>query len=424
MKNSILFFLFILPAFVNAQQKSDSSFYHNKYDGDGLSAIGFPTNKLTITPWFHSFSTSTAVPSSFTNAFIFPGFIDESLKSNAFKRLQSTNIFGGELSGGISLNFIPDTGKESHHTAVGFIYNTQVIQSAQFSSDLFKLVFEGNASYSDKVANFNNSGYFAMSYQTFKLSYLKRSKRSQFRVSAGIARGLSTTQVNLQRGSLYTQPEGEFLDLAWKGNYIQSGNGSNQFKNSPSFGPALDLLLQFRLKSNGVLSVTIQDLGFINWNQETSQYTRDTSFRFTGVKLTNLVSFSDSAFVFGDTLLNKLRGDNSTAPFMQHLPASLQLKYTHLLTGKWMASGAVQYRLVPGYMPFSSIQLVRNLRNNRSVGFTLNYGGYGKFQTGLHAVLIETEHHYLKIGTLFNEGFIAPKRLSGNGVLISYSLSL
>jgi hypothetical protein len=423
-KKSILSLFICLPAFLFAQQNTDSSIYFRTINGDVLSTIEFPENKVNISTWFSAFSSSNAMPSAFTNAFIFPNFIDEELKSNVVKRLKSRNTFGGELSSGFAFNFVPDSVGDSKNTALGIIYNAQLIQTAQFSPDLFKLIFKGNASYSDQVAGFNNSGYFAMSYQTLKFSFLQRSENIRFRISAGIARGLSTTQVKLNSGNVYTQSEGEYLDLAWKGNYIQSTNGSNQFKNTPSFGPAIDLSLQVRIQSSGFLSLIVQDLGFINWNQNTTRYERDTSFRFTGVQLSNLLSFSDSTAIIGDTLLNKLRGDQINTSFMQQLPASFQVKYAQRITERWLATGSVQYRLAPGYMPFSSVQLARNFKHNRSIGLTLSYGGYGKFQSGLQAILIQTKHHYLKIGTLFNEGFIAPKKHSGNGITLSYSFSL
>jgi hypothetical protein len=75
---------------------------------------------------------------------------------------------------------------------------------------------------------------------------------------------------------------------------------------------------------------------------------------------------------------------------------------------------------MPGFIPLTEANISKGFGKNRSIKFTLAYGGFGQLQSGLSAVVFSNHHHSLRIGTVFNEGFISPSSLSGAGIQIHY----
>lgn len=367
---------------------------------------------------------SNSVPSAFSNTFLFPKFIDEGLKQEAFSKLKPMNRFGAEYSTEGAVSFHPDSTWKAGGQFIRISFAQKQLYALGFSEDLFRVVFGGNAAYADRRANFDNSSFYGISYQTLKAGFFKNVNKITLGVSLGIARGLSHTNLRVKSGNLYTDAAGEYLDVAFNGSYLESGIVSNQLHVTPSYGGLMDLLFVVRPGKNWNLFAEVKDFGFINWNESTSLLSRDTAFRFTGVQVNDLFDFGDSSIVFGDTLLKKIKGDEVTGVSMRALPATFRLSATKIINNWWRAGVSAQYRNIPSYTMQYELSLKRVLMSGMAFGINCYYGGFGKFNTGLEATLLNNGRHYLMLGTMFNEGLISAKKAAGSGFMLRYSYNL
>jgi hypothetical protein len=391
-----------------------------------------PWNKVNVELYAKGSSNSNAIPSSFSNAFVNPKFIDNDLKSKAYDRLNGMGRFGLEIDYGVEALFFPDSTWNDNQQALSISAGRQLVYGAEFTEDLLRTVFSGNAAYADQTASFDNSKLYAIGYQYFKIGYRKNlyKERLGFFTNFGFARGLNHTDIQLNSGSLYTEPSGQWLDLAWDGSYFTSTRSSNRLGESPSNGYLMDLGFHKYLDKKYLwkLSASVKDLGFITWNAQSDNFKRDTSFRFTGLQFYDVLNYDDTTLVVGDSLLNRLRGAEEKASEMKLLPFQLQAELRYLAdpkTGRLLLTAGARYRRIPGMRVEYSLKSNYRFVNGKPfyLNFGFSYGGFGGLNSNLG---FEYKHkrHRLQIGTMYNEGFITSKALSGNGFYFSYMILL
>ncbi len=241
---------------------------------------------------------------------------------------------------------------------------------------------------------------------------------------------MNHTDIQLNSGSLYTEPSGQWLDLAWDGSYFTSTRSSNRLGENPSNGYLMDLGFHKYLDKKYIwkLSASVKDLGFITWNAQSDNFKRDTSFRFTGLQFYDVLNYDDTTLVVGDSLLNRLRGAEEKASEMKLLPFQLQAElrfFADPKTGRLLLTAGARYRRIPGMRVEYSMRGNYRFVNSKPfyLNFGFSYGGFGGLNSNLG---FEYKHkrHRLQIGTMYNEGFISPKSLSGNGIYFSYLILL
>ena len=376
-------------------------------------------NKGVIRLWVNAYSQSNSVPSEFSNAFVFPEFITEEIKSEAFSRLKRHNRFGGEFNRGAELGFAPDSSWRAEGKQLSFRYKNSTLFGAAFGEDIFKLIFNGNKQFRDETATLDNTRLSSISFESLEFGFLKTNYNSLFSVHLGIVKGNALSSIDLAQGSLYTSPNGDLLDLAWQGDYTQS-SGGNRLKDNPSIGASLSLNFIQKLNDKWILKESVQDLGFVVWNSATRTSKIDTAFSFTGIQLGSILDISDSKIVLADSLENKVLGSDIRQSTMIALPTLVQFDVVRIFKNRISIGAGIKYRYMPGFIPLTEANISKGFGKNRSIKFTLAYGGFGQIQSGLSAVVFSNHHHSMRIGTIFNEGFISPSSLSGAGIQIHY----
>jgi hypothetical protein len=384
----------------------------------------FDSNGMVRTH-FHAFTQSNSLPSQFSNAFVFPQFIDEARKANAYNTLKPENRFGSEFSLEVLASFSPDSIWKSQGLQLRFGYEQQRFIASQYSSDLFHLLFSGNASYAGKTADLGNTDFTSMAYRSFKVGLLQRNKNGMFSLDFGLVQGQNFTQFKIDDAQLYTQEAGSYLDLTWKGNYYQSERESNKLKNQPSLGASISLEARQSYRGKWMFHELVKDLGFVNWNESTKQIQGDTSIRFSGIQFNDILNFDSYASInIGDTLLNKVRKDQIESKYLVSLPTLFRVEAFRLMPKKFTLGAAIQYRYIVGYKPLASLEIGKTFSQLRAIKIGFMLGGYGGFQTNLTCVLINNTDHCLSLGTCFNEGLLSPKKLAGAGFLLNYQIRL
>ena len=384
----------------------------------------FDSNGMVKTH-FHAFTQGNTLPTHFSNAFVFPQFIDESRKANAYNMLKPENRFGAELSLEVLASISPDSIWKSQGLQLRIGYDQQRFIAAKYTSDLFQLFFSGNASFAGKTADFGNTDFTSMAYKTFKVGMMQRNKNSMFSVDLGLVQGQNLTQIKLEEAQLFTQEAGSYLDLTWKGNYYQSERESNKLRNQPSMGASISLEARQSFRNKWMFRELVKDLGFVNWNESTKHIQGDTSIRFSGIQFNDILNFDQySSINIGDTLLNKVLKNEVEGKYLVSLPTLFRLEAFRLMPKKFTLGAAIQYRYIAGYKPLASIEIGKTFSQLSAIKIGFMLGGYGDFQTNLTCVLINNTNHCLSLGTCFNEGLFSPKKLSGAGFQLNYQIRL
>ncbi len=421
MMKTRLFYIFCLalPAFGVAQAlRSDSIYRVPEFHPAGRALFSLSAGGQTQ---------STTIPAAFSNRFIDPGFIDDVLKTSVEDRFKGDNRFGAAFGYSASALFFPDSSAKANGSALQISAGTESLFALRFSNDAFSLAFRGNEDFAGQSANLSNSSFYALRYNFFRLSYRKRFETWGFEAGLQAMRGVSNSDVRLEEASLFTDTSGTFLDVRWKGRIRSSSPGANAWNNYPSAGAALNLRFIYTPVSQRkwFVEASLNDFGFIHWNNQTNDIQRDTSFRFTGLWFGDVITFNDTNFVLGDSLLRRLRGNEEQAsgmrlfPFRLHTAVSFELSARH--NQRLMLEA--EYRALPGMRPQFTLGYNRQLGTHFELGIDAIYGGFGGLNSRFR-MAYRYKANQLSMVIFAPEGWIGAKRFSGNGIFIRYALDI
>src|SRR5690606_15866266 len=151
--------------------------------------------------------------------------------------------------------------------------------------------------------------------------------------------------------------------------YFMANNGS---------GLSLDLFYEGKLGNNSAVSVSVNDIGFINWDRPGDRLDIDSTMYFEGVEIQNVFTTDGSEFTdFIDSLdQNYLK--TSTAHYgLMGLPVNVSLAYTHALAGgKVQLQGGMQLRALNSFVPMIYARGIFYPHKRVMLGTMVGYGGY------------------------------------------------
>jgi hypothetical protein len=342
------------------------------------------------------------------------------MKNNAYDQLEElNNRFGFEYTRGVEALFSPDSSWKAEGKMIHVGYRNATLMGAAFGEDVFRLLFSGNKQYRGEIADLDNTEAKIIGFNTFEIGFTKHTDRFISNIAVGVVKGNSFSHLNIKEGGVFTSDQGEYLDIAWSGSFNRS-NMNNKLKEDPSLGMSINLNFAQKLNSKTVFRQEIKDLGFIVWNPSSQSANVDTSFRFTGIQFGYLLDISDSSIVIGDTLEAKIIGDDVRESQMLALPFRIDLEVLRSFNHNISGSFSVSYRYLPGFFPLTEASLSKTFGKNRSIRLALAYGGFGGFQTSLSAIAFSNHRNSLRVGTLFQEGFLNPSKWSGAGIQLFY----
>jgi hypothetical protein len=374
---------------------------------------------------------SNAVTSAFSNAFINPIFIDESLKETTYRRLETNNRFGLELEYGASLSFFPDSSWRANKHAIRVQYKQGEVFAAAFTNDVFRLFFGGNAAFADKTAALGPSAFYNLRSRSIYIDYLKVAKGMSFSFGLAVVQGNNLIDTRINEGSLYTSSDGSFLDLQWKGKaMLSNSNGVGESKSlSPGFATRVSIGRMFGRTKRWHLQLKAEDVGFINWNSGTTLINADTSVRFTGLQFNDLFNTEWGTVRPADSLRRIFTGRTISGNEMAALPwlVNTTLSYSGGNNANYMFLLDARYRKLPGMKPLLTAQFHKNLfehlstRLTGNIGFTV--GGFGKLNSQLGLNWWGNQQN-IRVDFIAMEGLMAPQKLSGTGIMLNYCLKL
>lgn len=379
------------------------------YDGKGAIRLGSEVSVQT-----------NGVPYDFGKAFVFPEFIDREKKDNAYSKLKGDNRFGALTEWQAQIIFPVDSASRAKGSHLSVRYRENSAYTGKFGDDAFKLLFDGNKQFAGQTADISGTELYFLAYRSFELGYVLTKPKALYSIHFGLATGRNFQQLKIEKGNLYTAEDGTYLDLNWNGSFFGSASRVDGFFNSRASGAIMSLEFKQLAGRKWVFTESLSDLGFMNWNPAGRVVSVDTAFRFTGIQLGNIFDLNVQTIVLGDTLEQKLLGDNVRENRMTALPFHLNICAERMFAGRWSGSVFIDYRYLPGFQPQAGLSARKGFGKQRSIRLIVSYGGFGGLQTGLDAVVFSNHHHSLNIGTIYNEAFFASKSAGSVGFRLFY----
>lgn len=368
---------------------------------------------------------SNGLSSDLVNKLVWGGYIDKKTKDESAKYLRAKNNFGIDLNYDLSA-FIK--GNNKFDFLVGF--KNQELLNATYTKDFFNLMFYGNQSYKGRFADLSNCNVNALRFQEVKFGAIMHKVDSvgKIGISLSFIKGeqlfyIKTNEVS----SLYTSVDGSELLFNSNFNMALSDTNTRGLGSFNGIGASADLFFETPYKSvigkRSVLIVNANNIGFIHWRNNSVQYSSDSTLRFRGYSVTNILDLKDSTIsrINGDSLLRNV-ANARTDNFNVNIPTNLLIINKIYFTEQFCGSVGFRYIFNANYKPYIFVEPEYRVKNV-TFGLHTGYGGYFRLNVGA-SVTWSSKGWYLKIGSNSLQGYVVPKSAFGQGVFFSFAKKL
>lgn len=368
---------------------------------------------------------SNAITNAFTQKFSRGGYIDEELKKSVLKKLHSSNRIGGNVNYGIYGSFKLDPNGKHKHTSLFFSVRDRTHFDAQFSKDLFRIGFYGNAAHAGQTANLGNFGLNNIVYQQLQFGVFSSKIDSAARWGVGVSflSGERYFAARASRAELYTALDGQYVNLNTNLSAFQSDTANDGILATNGLGASLELFFEAPFSTpvgKSIITASVADLGAIRFNEKTLMVEHDTMFNYQGFQIASLKDLKDSTLgtTLKDSISNiivpfKKQAYSVTLPATFHLSLSTQFKhYFHLTEGIRYVFNANNKLLA--YLTASFF-----IKQNYMLATTFAYGGYGTFNYGISTSIKLPKKFIVRAGSNNIEGFILPEKTTGQSAYFS-----
>jgi len=370
---------------------------------------------------------SDALQNAFVSRFIRGGHLDSITKGNAHKKLTAANLAGGSYAAGLTAFWGLKKNKFSFVTGlkqVEFFNST-------FSDDFFSMVFYGNKMFAGKTANIGGTTINHFKFQEVKLGLIwdKIDTTAQVGFSLSYLKGQNLFQLNTGTSSIFTAQDASEIYLNMHGSFTASDTAKNKQGLGAFNGHGLSAEFFAEMPYRGKLGpskfyISVNNLGFIQWNSKTLNLNFDTNYLYNGVAIDNL-------FQVSDTTIQQLSKDSITKNFIAttrekkatNLPTSFLLLHTIQFNKVFALTNGFRHIFQGNYKPYLFVEGEFTILKNLAATLHVGIGGYGKFTAGLN-VEYNYKMWYLRIGSNALQGYLAPKQTMGQGLFFSVSKKL
>lgn len=337
------------------------------------------------------FFASDAITNRFAKDYYLGHFIDTKTKDGVSGYLSGLSRLGAGSDISLSYERKPEKlfGLNDAFWYLDINSRNEIIST--FRKDLFELYFRGNKMFAGKTADLSDFRFENSVYQQVVLGIGKSTacSKGELTWSAGLAfnKGQRYLSIEAPGASLYTAPDGYFLDVELELEIRQSDSARKSLSAVNGLGSSLMAAVEYKDERDNIFKFELENAGFITWNKESSFVPADSSFQFIGVDANDLFNFtdtvqgtltSDSAYVQG--FLTKRRKESFTTP----LPVLIQATYFANL-----APDVFGIEIGASYLGFASSfprawgKACWTFHPHHQLSLKASYGGYTVWNLGL-----------------------------------------
>lgn len=296
--------------------------------------------------------------------------------------------------------------------AFQFNINANIHFNAQINDTLIRTIFEGNSQFAGQTVNIGNMRANALGYVEYGLGYsmpLKMLDIQAFgkkvlltpairvKALAGFA-GASTDRSQI---AMTTEQDGDYIDFEYNYRFNVAGIDQND-EFAPGFngmGGAVDLGLNADFGSNYSVSISAIDIGKINFNKNTRNYSNSGISRYDGINIdiVDLANDGETDLSFSDELDDIFDPQETNEDFSMNPGTQLILHFEYRRRRLQLPSSGVtwyKHNFAFTYIQGFERQLHVTDRPQLGMAYTLNCKN--KFNVGLNAMFLGNQ----KVGTL------------------------
>lgn len=364
---------------------------------------------------------SNNLGNKFVNAFRNSEFLTDDLKSEASQKLNSNNRFGGDLFVDILAKINYDTLFKRPNLSLIFGLQDREHIDLKFSKNAFDLMFFGNKPFAGDTLDLGELSMNVYRYQKLKLGLLNENKEEG--MVTGIAINFIKGEMNQMLYSpsttVYTEEFGREVSVSSLSFYNGSDTTNNGFWALNGAGVSFDLFGEFELKKRGKISFYVTDIGFINWNRNSTTISIDSTTVYEGVEIDNLFDIQSGFSFTTDSILNEVGASKRNRIYMSPTPIVFNSFFSDTINSKMKYAVGVYHQLFVNHIPKVYAQFFWSPIKEFSVVPQISYGGYGKFNSGL-GLMLNTKSLNLVVGTrnlesLFSESTFGMSVFGGLG---------
>lgn len=370
---------------------------------------------------------SNGIYNALLNKFIYGGYIDKKTKDASTNNMKNMNVMGANMNYDLTVFF----GRNSKYSyLLGF--KDQRIFNSSFSKDFYQLVFYGNQPYKSETKNLSGSSINSLRFQELKLGFIwhKIDTTAKVGVSVSILKGQQLFYIRAKEGSsLYTNADG--TELVFNSNFNMALSDTNNRKNPFAYngvGASADIFFETPYKSNigqgSVLTVNANNIGFLHWFDNSVQYNSDSTFKFDGYHINNLLDLKDStlAAINRDTIIKNTTNAHKES-FNVNIPTNLLIINKIRFTKKFVLGTGFRYLFNSNFKPYFFTDAEYQITSKITGALHIGYGGYSKLNVGL-AFSYVSPSWFFRIGSNSLQGYISPSNTYGQGAFVSIAKKL
>ena len=368
---------------------------------------------------------SSSIPNNFSSAFIFRKKLTNKMINQSISYLEPNNKFGMDLIGRV--DYLSKEYRRGDSSTMRWQYTYRSVFHSDFSisKNLFSLIFKGNKQFAGTNVSLGNNSIQNIVYDNFMLHGISKTvfpnSVQTIGIGGGLILGKQLNSAYINNTNLYTEVNGEFLDISSNYSYYNTSNIPTYYK---GYGINVSgFYIVERKKDKFYFS--IDNAGFINWNSGGSIYRKDTNIRFEGIEITNIFTSQNS--INSDSLVSIVAGKSDSSAFTLPIIPELSFGYEFKINDFFCFHSMVNYRINGNYNPNLIGKLSYNASKSFNLGLLASYGGYGFYNISDKreaSVGIETKIELFNNWRIFVQiphinGLLYPKWLAGNGLLFT-----
>jgi hypothetical protein len=240
-------------------------------------------------------------------------------------------------------------------------------------------------------------------------------KRNLSFVQLSYVSGQEMQQIRIDRARMFTSTSGDEIQLDYTGEYHVADTSKSGLGQTKGMGFCIDGDFNLPLENNkGIVSLSVRNLGFINWSSRTDNYRVDSSFVWTGVNVDDVIALSEDGLEmpsFTDTLgIESIKDQKLLA-----LPTSFHFRMLRKLNGRKSYEAGLM--VMPGRtsLPFIYGGFNHFVAPGLLLTERVTFGGFGNLNIGIEAQWLLNNRLYLRAGTNQMLGFISSNSRGMNG---------
>ena len=354
------------------------------------------------------------------NAYLWAG-------NTTFSREEIEDLANGETE---DLNYFFNNLKDKNHVGVGAIVSAlnvglkfnkgeeefitfkigvvdRIEANVVYSNELFRTAWGGNAQYEDQTIDLGveANAFYAREYSLGAAMALPI-QMDNWKFKGGLAfkyiQGFGAIYTDRADFSLYTAPNGEYLDLAYDYKVRTSidpslTEGGNYNFNTPhGHGFATDLGISATFKEKFYGNINVLDIGGVTFNKNVTTYENSGTLRYDGIFVDNIFK---GPYEFDSEEFEEIYKDADTegGKFTMPYPTRLRTHFSYRIPRE-NKRGIVYYMhnigltYIQGFKnfgtattrPYVAGSYTFNLKSSFEAGTILGFNGYNKAEIGLY----------------------------------------